>query len=85
MLMTMTHAEQEETDADGDDGADNDGDDDDDDDEHDDDDDIYIMMKCVYVCLSRFCLFCLPPAKLMIYIYNDEVYVCMYVCHVFAY
>ena len=23
------------------------------------------------VCVSRFCLFCLPPAKLMIY--NDEV------------
>ena len=28
-------------------------------------DDIYIMM---FVCLSRFCLFCLPPAKLLIYI-----------------
>ena len=30
-------------------------------------DDIYIMMKCVYVCLSRFCLFCLSLAKLTIY------------------
>ena len=39
-----------------------------DDEDDDDDDDIYIMMKCVYVCLSRFCLFCLPPAKLTIYI-----------------
>ena len=29
----------------------------------DDDDDIYIMMKCLSVCVSRFCLFCLPPAK----------------------
>ena len=34
----------------------------------DDDGDIYIMMKCMSVCLSRFCLFCLPPAKLTIYI-----------------
>ena len=33
-----------------------------------DDNDIYIMMKCMSVCLSRFCLFCLPPAKLTIYI-----------------
>ena len=32
------------------------------------DDDIYIMMKCMCVCVSRFCLFCLPPAKLTIYI-----------------
>ena len=38
------------------------------DDDDDLDDDIYIMMKCVYVCLLRFCLFCLPPAKLTIYI-----------------
>ena len=30
--------------------------------------DICIMMKCVYVCVSRFCLFCLTPAKLTIYI-----------------
>ena len=42
--------------------------DDDDDNEADDVVDIYIMMKCVYVCLSRFCLFCPPPAKLTIYI-----------------
>ena len=35
----------------------------DEDDDHGDDDhdDIYIMMKCMYVCLLRFCLFCLPP------------------------
>ena len=48
--------------------GDDDDDNDDDDDDVADDDDIYIMMKCVYVCLSRFCLFCLPPAKLTIYI-----------------
>ena len=41
---------------------------DEDDDEDDDHDDIYIMVKCMYVCLSRFCLFSLPPAKLTIYI-----------------
>ena len=34
----------------------------------DDDYDIYIMMKCMCVCLLCFCLFCLPPAKLTIYI-----------------
>ena len=39
-----------------------------DDDDDGDDDDIYIMMECMSVCLSRFCLFCRPPAKLMIYI-----------------
>ena len=45
----------------------NDDDDNDDDDVDDDDDDIYIMMKfCMYVCMLRFCLFCLPPAKLTI-------------------
>ena len=50
--------------------ADRDDDNDANDDEsrNNDDADIYIMMKCVYVCVSRFCLFCLPPAKLMIYI-----------------
>ena len=26
-------------------------------------DNIYIMMKCMCVCLSGFCLFCPPPAK----------------------
>ena len=51
-----------------DDDDDDDDDDDVDDGDCDDDDDIYIMMKCMSVCLSRFCLFCLPPAKLMIYI-----------------
>ena len=35
------------------DGLDEEEDDDDDDDGEDDDDDIYIMMKCVFVCLSR--------------------------------
>ena len=29
-----------------------------------DHDDIYVMVECMSVCLSRFCLFCLPPAKL---------------------
>merc|ERR1712016_408613 len=29
----------------------------------------YIYNDEVSVCLSRFCLFCLPPAKLTIYIY----------------
>ena len=28
-------------------------------------DEVYV---CLSVCLSRFCLFCLPPAKLLIYI-----------------
>ena len=39
----------------------------------------------MFVCLSRFCLFCLPPFPSWRYIYNDEVSVCLYVCHVFAY
>ena len=36
----------------------------------DDDDDIYNdeVYVCLSVCLSRFCLFCLTPAKLTIYI-----------------
>ena len=39
------------------------------DDDDDDGDDIYIMMKfCMYVCMLHFCLFCLSPAKLTIYI-----------------
>ena len=29
-----------------------------------DGDDIHIIVECLFVCLSRFCLFCLPPAKL---------------------
>ena len=32
---------------------DDDGEDDDDDDDYDDDDDMYIMMKCLSVCVSR--------------------------------
>ena len=38
------------------------------DDDDDDGDDIYIMVKSlyVYVCVSRFCFFCLPPAKIII-------------------
>ena len=49
--------------------GDDDGEDvDEDDDAYDDDDDIYIMMKCLYVCLSRFCLFfhLWPPFSLVI-------------------
>ena len=38
-----------------------------DDDDDDDDDDIY-NDEVLYVCMLRFCLFCLPPAKLTIYI-----------------
>ena len=34
----------------------------------DNDDDIYIMVERMYVSMSRLCLFCLPPAKLTIYI-----------------
>ena len=35
--------------------------DDDEYDDDDDDDDIYIMMKCLSVCMSRFCLFHFLP------------------------